>query len=253
MFNSLKKPLLFKEVEEQIKNSINIGVYKLNDKLPSERELVNQFQVSRTTIREALKNLQNMGMIHIKRGIHADAYIEEQTSRPIIQSFDNLLQAGKVDLSHLMQARLYIEPSVAAQTALYHTQKDIDNLIKLLDAADELLDKSIREARLINILFHVELSRITQNPIIIFLSESITHVFSSIIIEMTGDKVPKKTIKKLITEHRKILKSIADHDAKGSFSISQKHLHDTYKMYQKVMPALCDNEVTGQIHKFIGN
>jgi GntR family transcriptional repressor for pyruvate dehydrogenase complex len=253
MFNSLKKPLLFKEVEEQIKKSINIGLFKPKQKLPSERELVEQFQVSRATIREALKDLQNMGMIHVKRGIHAGAYIAEQTSFPITQSFENLLQAHKVDLSHLMQARLYIEPSVAAHAALYRTQNDIDNLNKLLDTAEGLLDTSVREARLTNILFHVEISRITRNPIIIFLSESITHVCSSIIIEMTKEEVPKRTIKKFINEHRKILKSIADRDAKGSFTMSQKHLYDTYRMYLKVIPTLCHPGVMRQIHKFIGS
>jgi len=252
VFNSLKKPLLFKEVETQIKNSINIGFYKPNQKLPSERELVEQFQVSRATIREALKNLQNMGMIQIRRGVHAGAYVAEPNSLPITQSFDNLLQAHKVDLSHLIQARLYIEPSVAAHAALYRTQKDIDILTALLDDADHLLDHSIRDARLKNINFHVELSRITKNPIIIFLSESITHVYSSIIIGFTGGKVPKKTIHKFITEHRIILGSITNRDAKGSFLATQKHLLDTYRMYLKVMPDSCDHKVMDQIQKFIG-
>jgi GntR family transcriptional repressor for pyruvate dehydrogenase complex len=253
MFNSLKKPLLSKEVEEQIKNSINAGDYKPNDKLPAERELVDQFQVSRATIREALKNLQNMGMIHIKRGIHAGAYVAEQTSLPITRSFDNLFQARKVDLSHLMMARLYLEPTAAKHAALYHTQNDIDNLTNLLDTADGLLEKSVREARLTNILFHVEISRITKNPIMIFLSESITHVCSSVIIEMTEGKVPKETVKKLINEHRRILKSIADRDVKGTFAMSQKHLYDTYKVYLKMMPSLCERSVKGQMCRLIGS
>jgi len=251
MFNSLKKPLLSKEVEEQVKKSILDGRYQPNQKLPSERELVDQFQVSRATIREALKNLQNMGMIRIRRGMSAGAYISEQSSLPITQSFDNLLQSRKVDLAHLMQARLYIEPSIAEHAARYHTQKDIDLLKHLLNKAENLLNTSEREARLTNILFHVEISRITRNPVMIFLSESITHVCSSVIIQITGGDVPKKTIIKFINEHRKILESIADGDAKGAFLMSRKHLYDTYKVYLKVLPGLCDPGVTGQIRKLI--
>jgi len=67
-FSSLKKPSLSKEVENKLREAINTGVYQPNDKLPAERELVDQFQVSRSTVRDALRNLRNQGMINVIRG-----------------------------------------------------------------------------------------------------------------------------------------------------------------------------------------
>jgi DNA-binding FadR family transcriptional regulator len=64
-FKSLKKPLLSQEVELAIKKSILEEVYRPGEKLPSERELVEQFQVSRVTIREAFRNLQSSGLIRL--------------------------------------------------------------------------------------------------------------------------------------------------------------------------------------------
>ncbi len=70
-----KRPSLSQEVELQLRQSIIAGSYNPGDKLPAERELVEQFQVSRVTVRDALKNLQNMGLLEIKRGIKAGAYV----------------------------------------------------------------------------------------------------------------------------------------------------------------------------------
>ena len=95
-FSSLKKPLLSKEVEAQLRASINAGTYKPGDKLPAERELVEQFQVSRVTVRDALRDLQSLGLISVKRGVNAGAYVSEPSPQPITQSLENLIQMGIV-------------------------------------------------------------------------------------------------------------------------------------------------------------
>jgi len=108
-FKSVKQPVLSKEVEKQLRASINAGIYKPGDKLPSERELVEQFEVSRVTVRDALKSLQSLGLVSIRRGVNAGAYVSEPSPQAITQSIDALIQMKKVKLNPMLhEVSLYI-------------------------------------------------------------------------------------------------------------------------------------------------
>jgi GntR family transcriptional repressor for pyruvate dehydrogenase complex len=249
-FSSLKKPLLSKEVETQLRASINAGIYKPGDKLPAERELVDQFQVSRVTVRDALRDLQSLGLISVKRGVNAGAYVSEPSPQPITQSIENLIKMRKVNFAHLIELRLYIEPDVARIAALFRTPEDVDTLTHLLDRADKYLNTSRKKARLINVGFHFEVAKITRNALIIFLCESITQVHSAMIIEMTRTKIDKKGIAKLISEHRSILEAIAAGNPEEAFETTKKHLVETYYTYTRILPDAVDRAADRRIRQF---
>lgn len=249
-FNSLKKPSLSKEVENKLRQAINAGYYRPSDKLPAERELVEQFQVSRSTVRDALRNLRNQGLIDVIRGVNAGAYVLEPTPQPITQSIENLIQMRKVNFAHLIELRLYIEPDVADTAAQFRTSDDIDALTDLLDRAEMSLKKSRKEARLINVGFHFEVAKITRNALIIFLCESITQVHSAMIIEMTHTKLDKQGVSKLISEHRLILDAIASGNPEEAYERTKKHLVETYNTYTKIFPDIVDRLAAKRISGF---
>ena len=249
-FKSVKQPVLSKEVEKQLRASINAGIYKPGDKLPSERELVEQFEVSRVTVRDALKSLQSLGLVSIRRGVNAGAYVSEPSPQAITQSIDALIQMKKVNFAHLIEIRLYIEPDVTRSVAIHHTQEDIDGLKELIDEAERMIDTSWKKARLMNVRFHCEVAKITRNALIISLCESITQVYSAMIIEMTHTKLDKKGIKKLVSEHRKIIEAIENKDAEGAFERTKKHLLETYNTYSKIIPETFDHSVQKRIKHF---
>jgi DNA-binding FadR family transcriptional regulator len=248
-FKSLKKPLLSQEVELAIKKSILEEVYKPGEKLPSERELVEQFQVSRVTIREAFRNLQSSGLIRIKRGINAGAYVEEPNADPITQSFQNLIHLGRVNYSHLIDARLYIEPRAAEMAARYRSAEDLQRLGNLLDTAEGLAGKSRKRARLLNVSFHCEVARISSNPIIVFITESITQSYSAMIIEKTQTRLNRKDIQKFIDEHREILDSITTQNSAEAYEKTRRHLLETYATYSRVAPEEHAMEIDRRIKK----
>ena len=249
-FRSLKKPLLSKEVEKQLKLSILNRNYNAGEKLPSERELVDQFQVSRVTVREALRGLQQSGLVQIKRGREAGAYVCEPDSTAITDNFQNLIQMGKVNFSHLIEIRLYTEPDVARNAALYRTQEDVDALQQLLDKAEAYSNTSRKKARLMNVRFHCEVAKILDNALIIFLCESITQVYSANIIEMTHTKLDKKGIGKLISEHREILDAIIKREPEEAFNRTKKHLIETYYTYSSIIADSYDEDVEKRIRYF---
>jgi GntR family transcriptional repressor for pyruvate dehydrogenase complex len=235
-FKPIKKKIISKEVEHRLRQSILDGLYSPGDKLPSERELVEQFKVSRVTVREALKNLETNGLIAIKRGMNAGTYVSELKPDPIIENFKNLISLGKVNFAHLMHARLYIEPLAAKAAASIRTDKDITNLTALLDEAERYLNYSPRKARLLCTSFHCEIAKILQNPIIDFICESITENYSSVLIEMSKTKLDKNDIHNLINEHRYILDSIIQKELDEAYERTKNHLIKTYHMYSQMFP-----------------
>ena len=246
-FKSLKKPLLSQEVELAIKKAILSGTFKAGEKLPSERELVEQFQVSRVTIREAFRNLQSSGLITIKRGVNAGAYVAEPNSDAITKSFQNLIHMGRIDYSHLIDARLYIEPQAAQEAAKYRSEVELARLHDLLDTAEEMIGRSRKRARLINVSFHCEVAKITKNPIILFITESITQSYSALIIDRTQTRLSRKDIQKFIDEHRSILDSISKKNSVDAYEKTRLHLLETYLTYARVAPNECDPGREGRI------
>ena len=229
-FRPIKTTHLSKEVEKQIRQSIVNGAYKPGDKLPAERELVQRFKVSRVTVREALKDLQSSGLITIKRGIYAGAYVSDLKPDPMIESVRNLIMMGKVDFSHLIHARLCIEPQAAKALAAIRTDDDIKNLTDLLDEAESHLSHSPRKAQSINSRFHFEIVNILQNPLLTFISESITQNYSSVLLDMSHKKLDKDEIRTLINFHRNILDSIIRGEASEAYEKTRGHLLEFYEM-----------------------
>jgi DNA-binding FadR family transcriptional regulator len=219
------------------------GRYAPGEKLPSERELVEQFQVSRVTVREALRSLQRSGLTHIKRGLNAGAYVCEPNSETITESFQNLVQMGKVNFSHLIDARLYLEPRTAAFVAKIRTSADVDRLENLIERARTLVSTSRYEARLLNVSLHCEIAKVSKNPIIIFITESITQSYSEAIIKKTQASLTKNRVLKLIDEHRSILKAISDKNPVKAYDRTKQHLLDTYEMYPRVYPRTGDDDI----------
>ena len=236
-YKSLKKPLLSQEVKDAIQSSIADATFKPGEKLPSERELVDQFQVSRVTIREALRNLQSAGLIEIRRGVYAGAYVSEPNSDPITENFRNLIHMGHIGFSHLIDARLYIEPRASEIAAKYCSDEDIDRLRQLLDLAESQMVSSRKDARLTNVSFHCEVAKITKNPIIIFITESITQTYSATIIELTRTRLKRQVIHKFIQGHREILDAIIKRNSAQAYEMTRRHLLATYQAYAQVMPA----------------
>ena len=254
-YKSLKKPLLSEEVKDAIKVSIADATFKAGEKLPSERELVDQFQVSRVTIREALRNLQSAGLIEIRRGVYAGAYVSKPNSDPITENFRNLIHMGCIGFSHLIDARLYIEPRASVIAAKYRNEEDIDRLQRLLDRAESQMANSRKKARLINVSFHCEVAKITKNPIIIFITESITQSYSATIIELTQTRLKRQVIHKFIQGHREILDAIIRRDSAEAHEMTRRHLLDTYQAYIQVMPEDQSQEIDRRIQQekeFIG-
>jgi DNA-binding FadR family transcriptional regulator len=167
-FAPIKTRRVFEEVIDQFREQVRSGVLKPGDKLPAERELARQFQVSRNAIREALRTLEVAGFIELQKGAKGGAFVREIDSRLIADSMLDLLHLGRITLEHLTEARLWIESIVTRVACQRATEQDFAALEANIDLGVELLKAGRLEEKVaVNIDFHNILARATKNPVLI--------------------------------------------------------------------------------------
>jgi DNA-binding FadR family transcriptional regulator len=116
-FKPLKQQRISVEVMRQLKEAILYGEFKPGEKLPSERELTEQFQVSRGVIREAIRALEITGFLETRQGPTGGAFVTEPSLDNVGDVFLDLFLANKVSMPEIAHVRLIIEPEVARLAA----------------------------------------------------------------------------------------------------------------------------------------
>jgi GntR family transcriptional repressor for pyruvate dehydrogenase complex len=112
-FKPVKQSRVSEEVAVQLKQSILLGYFKPGEKLPPERDLAEQFQVSRVATREALRKLEHAGFIVTRQGATGGAYVTDLNFEYLVNAFLDLFLADKISIPELYHVRLLIEPEVA--------------------------------------------------------------------------------------------------------------------------------------------
>lgn len=136
-FKPIRQFRISGEVAEQLKQSILVGHFKAGDRLPSERDLAEQFQVSRVAIREALRALENSGFITTRQGVTGGAFVTDLTFEHLVNAFLDLFMADKISIPELYQVRLLVEPEVARLAAQRVTAEYAERLKARLKEEEE--------------------------------------------------------------------------------------------------------------------
>lgn len=176
MFKAAKQNRIFQDVVEQVQETILTGKLKPGEMLPSERELKAMLQVSRGTLREALRVLEQKGLIEIKLGVGGGAIVQDVSYDQINESLALLIRYQKVSLRHLTEFRVGVEGRVAALAAEQAGPADILRLKSLLEAARQFVEKGgafQKEFVEVDKKIHLALAEITKNPVYISLHHTV--------------------------------------------------------------------------------
>ena len=113
-FSKPKHARIFQHVVDEIQTAILDGRLKPGDQLPAEMKLKEMFDTSRGSIREALRVLEQKGLIDIKTGVAGGAVVRSPDFRQVTETLNLLVQSQQVSLSHLLEFRQEIEGMVSA-------------------------------------------------------------------------------------------------------------------------------------------
>ena len=129
-FKPVKQARISEEVLRQLKESILLGQFKSGEKLPSERELTEEFQVSRGVIREAIRALEITGFVVTRQGPAGGAYVTELSFDHVGNAFLDLFLSNRVSIPEMAHVRYFIEPEVARLAALNITEDKAKQLLE---------------------------------------------------------------------------------------------------------------------------
>ena len=141
MFKTVKLSRAYQDVVDQIQEAIMDGTLKPGHQLPAERELKEQFGVSRGTLREALRVLEQKGLIEIRIGMAGGSIVREVHSETLSENLALLIRNRAVSLQDLAEFREGMEGGVAALAARRITDLDREKLQGLLGEAEGYLKK----------------------------------------------------------------------------------------------------------------
>jgi GntR family transcriptional regulator, transcriptional repressor for pyruvate dehydrogenase complex len=240
MFISVgKRSLLSNIVVSQIEKNIRSKALAPGAKLPSELSLCQQFGVSRTAVREALRTLSARGLITIMKGkgIFVQNISSETVTDPIYLYLE--MQHDRSYVFDVVHARQIIEPPIAASAALHHTEEDAEKLKK--DQNDLVQSEGdYEELSRLDMLFHLDIAKASENSLIPLLLEPIHRLTPQIKSSVYATIIDAK--RSAVEWHQKILTAILQRDAEGAQNAMKRHLEiaeqHTEQMLQKQQNAV---------------
>ena len=203
-----RKHKVYEEVAEQVRAEIFAGRLALGQRLPAERNLVEQFGVSRAVIREAIRALELTGFVTVRKGAGGGTFVAQDYERPIQDTLIQLLAGGEVKMRDLFDVRTVLEPYAAARAAELRTEEDLALLDGLVREADEE-GASGTNIRPYNLRFHRLILRMSRNPVLRVMGETLLSILSKHIQEVVS---PERSLR-VLEVHKEIARAITLRDA----------------------------------------
>ncbi len=177
MAKSKEREPASKQVMREIQARIFDGTYKPGDRLPPERELSVELGVNRTTLREALKKLESLGLLSIRHG--DGAKVLDYYSHARIELLGSLLlsqaQSNPHLIKNLFEAREVVGLELASKAAMRREKRDLEALRAVTDEVKSSVE--VVNTQVLELQFFYHLAESTKNIFYVFLINSIRPVY----------------------------------------------------------------------------
>ncbi len=229
-FKPIRQPRISEEVFQQLKEAVLSGEFKAGEKLPSERELAEQFQVSRVAIREAIRTLENAGFVTIRQGSAGGAFVTDLTFEQLASACLDLFLANKISIHQLHQVRILIEPEVARLATLNVNEESRRRLLEAFGGEHPpgaTLTEDISSATKV----HFVLAEMCGNPFFEAIVNSLIKLNASILEEIKPD--PPYSIHPP-GFHKPIVDAVLAGDPEAAAITMKNHAESFYKNLVKL-------------------
>ncbi len=204
---------LAKQIAEQIRESITDGTLKADDRLPTEEELARQFQVSRPTIREALKRLAAQSLVRSRRGPTGGTFINrpshEEVSTNLTTATALLVSLGEFKIPEILEARRELEVLCARQAADRCGEAELAAMGREIEVQRQssISDEDFCAS---DVRFHRAIADATHNAILKFVMFTVIEALQPI-ENMVVFRVREREV--IVRQHAEILAALRGRDA----------------------------------------
>ena len=227
-------PIVRKKLSESVVESLvvrnNAGDFTAGSLLPSERQLMEAYKVGRPTIREALQDLQRLGLVAITHG--EGARLTSPTMQTVLEQIavtvHQVLASSEENLAHLKESRTFFEVGMVRIAAAKANANHIEGLKSAIVDMETASSEFSRFMKF-DMLFHKRIAEVTGNPIYTAVSEAMLQWLSKYhigVLRSVGREA------RTLDEHRSIVDRIAAHDVEGAAAAMQVHLTRAADLYR---------------------
>jgi GntR family transcriptional repressor for pyruvate dehydrogenase complex len=222
MFTPVKSTKVYEQVIEQIKYMITSGELKKGEKLPPERELVEKFQVSRTSVREALRALQIIGLIESRQG--GGNYIKDSFDDNLIEPLSMMFVLQNSRNSEILELRRVLEVETARLAAKNISDEELTRLKEIIDRMKDLPDE--KENVVLDKELHYVIAKASGNNLIMSILTAVSSLMDSFIKEAREAIINKDENKSVLLEHHENMYiALKNHDEKEAGKVMKEHMN----------------------------
>jgi DNA-binding FadR family transcriptional regulator len=217
----------FEAVADQIRGQLTSGALQPGDRLPPERELAEQFSLSRNTVREALRSLEMAGVLEFRKGATGGAFVREGQGDAVIAGFSDLFRLGAIRPADLTEARLIVSVAATRLACQRGTEEDFETLRENFRLSELAVAKGdVQERVRINLDFHRLLARTARNPVLVILTDALVEIHEQLL--QVVSPLPDSAV---MPSRRRLLKYLAARDEEKAAAEMETHLKALQRHY----------------------
>jgi len=222
----IRRNKIYEEVARQIERLI-LAKMKPGDKLPAERELSEMFRVSRSSIRDAIRSLELIGLVEPRQGV--GTVVREITAETLVNPLSNVLVRQRQLVSELLDVRKMLEPPLAARAATHASDDEIAEMEDILQRQAEKMEKgelAVDE----DSEFHYAIAMASGNSVVLKVLDLLMDLLRATrekSLQVEGR--PQKSI----GGHQRILGAIKKRDAAAAEAAMCRHVEEVEQMVLK--------------------
>jgi GntR family transcriptional regulator, transcriptional repressor for pyruvate dehydrogenase complex len=230
-FNPVSSEKLYMQIYNQIFSEIQSGSFAIGDKLPAERELCEQFGVSRAPIRQALSALELNGIIYSRQG--EGVYVK--SNQVISDHSQSAIFFKSISPEDIVETRMNIEPTIVKFAAQRATDEDIEGLRSTIKKMEEETKAGVYVPETDEQL-HNGIAKASHNDLFINIMMAISNAMKQqemwkFIRDRTVTRPDYRDVN--FKEHQLLIKAIEDHNEKEAVEIMTNHMQNLYDRYWK--------------------
>jgi DNA-binding FadR family transcriptional regulator len=195
-------------------------------RLPTERAMLEEYQVGRSTLREALRMLESRGILSIRTGRDGGPVVRRPRPADLGEAMTLILQFKGVEFAEVFAARQALEPVLAGMAALHADQDALDALRGCVDRMASFINESaVFHGE--NLRFHELVASAAGSPVLELLSSAVEWIADGIAFGAVGAGFSQEQRQVALTWHERICKAIAAGDAAAAEEMMEGHLQDS--------------------------
>jgi GntR family transcriptional regulator, transcriptional repressor for pyruvate dehydrogenase complex len=217
---TVKVARAYEQLAALLRERITSGLLREGDRLPSETTLAKQAGVSRSTVREAFRTLEQAGLI--ERSSPRVMVVARRTDDPVFRELRHELRRRNVTFHHLHEALLTLEPELTRLAAMRADASDVEALWRFVAAQESNLDHFQEWSRL-DVEFHLAIAEVSANPALIIAREPITQLLLPLLHRFMDSTSMTEHATRY---HQRIVTEIEAGDPDTAAAVTRRHVND---------------------------